>query len=326
MNLTYFFSTGSRYSYLSMARIPSLEVRYGVKFDWVPVNGKRIRALLGRDPFAGPPQSGQYDWGYRERDAKAWAKLYGVVFNEPRDVEFDVECLLRGVIAAGRQGDVRSFAWALAQCVFADGAWPLDQTVVDGVAAAHDLDMARFADDCADPQTQLELERNCAAAVERGAFGTPTFFVDEELYWGNDRLPLVERRLQEMLGSNATCQVTGLDHVVLRAPDPQALVEFYQALLACEVERVVGDFLWQLRIGDSLLDIMRGERGGLNMDHFCLRTTAFDAQALLARLGELGAEGELAERPYGAQGYGPSLYFRDPLGNTVELKADLGVV
>ena len=91
-DLTYYFSTGSRYSFLSMSQIPQIERRYGVQFDWVPVNGKRIRALRGADPFQGAPQSGQYNWDYRERDAKAWAEYYGITFNEPEDVEFDVSC------------------------------------------------------------------------------------------------------------------------------------------------------------------------------------------------------------------------------------------
>ena len=58
-SLTYYFSTGSRYSFLSMSQMPLIERRYGVRFDWVPVNGKRIRALRGADPFKGSPQSGQ---------------------------------------------------------------------------------------------------------------------------------------------------------------------------------------------------------------------------------------------------------------------------
>ena len=52
--LQYFFSTGSRYSFLSMSQVPALERRFGVSFDWIPVNGKRIRQLRGVDPFAGP--------------------------------------------------------------------------------------------------------------------------------------------------------------------------------------------------------------------------------------------------------------------------------
>ena len=77
-----------------MSQLPDIEQRFGVKFRWVPVNGKRIRSLRGADPFDGPPRSGQYDWTYRETDAAAWADYYGVDFREPENVEFDVELLL----------------------------------------------------------------------------------------------------------------------------------------------------------------------------------------------------------------------------------------
>lgn len=106
MRLEYYFSPGSRYSYLSLTQLPRIERSTGVEFDWRPVNGKRIRSLRGRDPFDGSELSGQYNWGYRERDAKAWARYYEVPFVEPADVEFDVEMLARGVLAAQLQGAV----------------------------------------------------------------------------------------------------------------------------------------------------------------------------------------------------------------------------
>ncbi len=324
--LTFYFSTGSRYSYLATSQIPLLERRYGVDFRWVPVNGKRIRALRGADPFAGAPVSGQYDWAYREHDAIAWAQFYGIEFVEPRDVEFDVECLLHGVIAAGELGDMRAYAWALAQEVFAKGTWPLDSGVTERVAAAQGFDLDQFrraADAAADT-----LEANCAEAVARGAFGTPSIFVGDELFWGNDRLPLVAHRLSEA-GSRAPFRVAALDHVVLRSAEPEALVDFYQRLLGVEIERTVGDFLWQLRVGSGLLDIIRAkpadaqtsELAGANMDHFCLRIAPFDVPSLEAELQRLGVEYEIVGEIYGAQGYGPSLYLVDPEGNRVELKA-----
>lgn len=321
--LTYYFSTGSRYSYLSMSQIPQLERRYGVQFDWVPVNGKRIRALRGTDPFAGPPQSGQYDWAYRERDAKAWADYYGIGFVEPEAVEFDVELLLRAVIAAGQQGDVRAYAWALAQQVFAHGSWPLDQAVADRVARDLGLDMVAFAAACVDPATQQLLQDNCAEAVARGAFGTPSVFIDDELFWGNDRLVLAAHRLAKQPRTLAPFEVVALDHVVLRSAEPAQLAEFYCGLLHASVEREVGDFLWQIRIGESLLDIIRGEglhQGAANMDHFCMRISPYDEPALLAYLQAAGVEAQAAGEIYGAQGSGPSVYFTDPAGNRVELK------
>lgn len=124
-----------------------------------------------------------------------------------------------------------------------------------------------------------------------------------------------------------------IDHVVLRTADPEALIEFYRDVLGCRVERDLGELgLVQLRAGGSLVDIVDasgpiGRAGGRspdmeapNMDHFCLQVRPWDETAIRAQLEAHGIEvGEVAER-YGALGPGPSLYVKDPAGNTVELK------
>jgi glyoxylase I family protein len=128
-------------------------------------------------------------------------------------------------------------------------------------------------------------------------------------------------------------RLLAFDHVVLRVADLARARTFYCDLLGCTVERwqeALG--LLQLRAGSSLIDLVTldGEIGrsggaapgadGRNMDHFCLRIAPFDEAALRARLGAHGvAAGEVVQR-YGAEGSGPSLYIRDPDGNTVELK------
>jgi glyoxylase I family protein len=86
----------------------------------------------------------------------------------------------------------------------------------------------------------------------------------------------------------------------------------------------------QLRAGASLIDLVpaamspdgAADQGGRNMDHFCVQVRGFDAAALKAHLAQNGVDpGEVHER-YGAEGYGPSIYIRDPDGNTVELKGE----
>jgi len=125
----------------------------------------------------------------------------------------------------------------------------------------------------------------------------------------------------------------GLDHLVLRVVDLERMVRFYRDVLGCTLERenpAVG--LTQLRAGSSLIDLvtMEGTIGaaggrapgpeGRNVDHFCLRVEAFDEVAIAAYLVACGVEpGEVKER-YGADGFGPSIYLRDPEGNGVELK------
>ena len=131
----------------------------------------------------------------------------------------------------------------------------------------------------------------------------------------------------------AAIKVLGIDHLVIRVTDMEAMIAFYRDVLGCALERRVEDFgLVQLRAGRSLVDLVDvagklGEMGGAapgdegrNLDHFCLRLESFDIEALRAQLGAHGIEvGEVAKR-YGADGFGPSIYIKDPENNTVELK------
>jgi catechol-2,3-dioxygenase len=111
-------------------------------------------------------------------------------------------------------------------------------------------------------------------------------------------------------------------------------VAFYRDVIGCPVEReqpAIG--LIQLRAGRSLIDVLEAatpgaeqasrapENGARNVDHFCLTIDPFEPERLRAYLISRGiAPGEVAMR-YGAEGEGPSLYFQDPAGNGVELKA-----
>ncbi len=125
----------------------------------------------------------------------------------------------------------------------------------------------------------------------------------------------------------------GLDHVVLRTGRLREMIRFYEYVVGCSVERTVDTLgLYQLRAGASLIDLVDadgelGKRGGpppgekgRNMDHFCLRIDPWDEAAIRKHLEEHGVEApETADR-YGADGPGPSIYVRDPDGNTVEFK------
>lgn len=124
-----------------------------------------------------------------------------------------------------------------------------------------------------------------------------------------------------------------LDHVVLRVRDVEASLRFWRDALGCPVERASAALgLYQLRAGDSLIDLVPtdgplGRLGGAapgaegrNVDHVALTLSQFDEPALRAHLEQHGIEpGDVATR-YGSEGMGPSMYIRDPDGNTVELK------
>ncbi len=127
--------------------------------------------------------------------------------------------------------------------------------------------------------------------------------------------------------------VRGLDHIVLRVKDIDAMLAFYGEVLGCPVERhqeAIG--LYQLRAGSALIDMVPvnsklGREGGAapgvggrNLDHLCLRVEPFDEAAIRRHLDLHGVAAGPVESRYGAEGEGPSIYLLDPERNTVELK------
>jgi catechol 2,3-dioxygenase-like lactoylglutathione lyase family enzyme len=127
--------------------------------------------------------------------------------------------------------------------------------------------------------------------------------------------------------------IRGIDHVVLRVTDLERALAFYRDALGCGVERRLDELgLVQLRAGAGLIDLVPvdsplGKAGGgvpapdgRNLDHVALRLETFDEPALREQLEKHGIDpGDVATR-YGAEGNGPSMYVKDPDGNTVELK------
>jgi len=192
----FFFSPGSRYSYLAASRMDGLAAKARCTVDWRPVNGPDIRALRGRDPFAGVPQSGQYEWAYRERDARRWAEYYGIAFREPPSHQFDFALLARAAFAAKRLGAAAVYGWRICATVYGSAVWPVDEAACVAVATEVGLAPNEFTATLRDPETARGLASAAAEAVERGAFGVPTFFVGDEMFWGNDRLVLLERALE----------------------------------------------------------------------------------------------------------------------------------
>ena len=128
--------------------------------------------------------------------------------------------------------------------------------------------------------------------------------------------------------------VQRIDHVVFRVSDLERSIGFYGAVLGCEVVRRREHLgLVHLRAGASMIDLISvdgklGARGGAaagsagrNLDHLCLRIEPFDEAAIVRHLAAHGlAPHGPAVTNFGAEGDGPSLYFDDADGNTIELK------
>jgi 2-hydroxychromene-2-carboxylate isomerase len=134
------------------------------------------------------PAKGEWMWA----DLQRWAARQGVPIHRHEPFPVNTLLLMRGAVVAERDGTLEPYADAVWKAFWQEGA-RLDapETLLPVIEAAG-LDAGRFAEGVQDPAIKEALKEKSEAAVARGVFGVPTCFVDDTLFWGNDRLDFVE--------------------------------------------------------------------------------------------------------------------------------------
>jgi len=191
----FYLGLGSRYSYLAASQIDRIEAQHGCRFAWKPIASGALIDRRGANPFRAPSGTGQYDAAYRMYDARAWAAHYGIPFEEPAPFKVEASVPALACLAAERQGALVPCCRRLFEMIFVDGA-AIDDAAIDALPVRLGLDPAAFRRDLAAPDTRARHEALLDEAEVRGAFGVPTFFLDGRMFWGNDRLPLLEAALR----------------------------------------------------------------------------------------------------------------------------------
>jgi len=125
----------------------------------------------------------------------SWAEYYGIPFREPPDHDLDFRLLVRAAVAAKRLGAAARYGARLCAAVYASQAWPVDEAVCVRLADEVGLPRMDFSAMLSDAGTEREMDAAAREAHARGAFGVPTFFVRDRMFWGNDRLVLVRHYL-----------------------------------------------------------------------------------------------------------------------------------
>jgi 2-hydroxychromene-2-carboxylate isomerase len=196
MRVEFHFDFGSPNAYLSHVIIPRIEQRTGAKFEYVPILlGGVFRLTNNRSPvesYAGIRNKLPYEHLETER----FVKKHGIThytFNPFFPV--NTLALMRGAIAAQRMGVFAHYVDQMFRHMWAQPKKMDDPEVVRAALEESRLDAAKLMTLAQDPSVKEELAANTARSVERGTFGAPTFFIDDEIYFGKDRLRDVEEAL-----------------------------------------------------------------------------------------------------------------------------------
>lgn len=189
----FFFDFGSPYSYLAYKELPRVAARTGATIVWRPMLlGGVFKATGNHSPAEIPAKS---EWS--NSDTARWARRYDVPFRQNPFFPINTLALMRGAIGYQRKGeaDFHRYVDAVFSAMWEQGKNLNDPNEIGKVLVGAGLDPREAMAMLDDPEVKGELKRVTEATVARGIFGAPSFIVDGELFWGNDRLLFVEEML-----------------------------------------------------------------------------------------------------------------------------------
>lgn len=196
VSVEFLFDFGSPNAYFCHRVIPAIEARTGVRFSYVPILlGGLFKLANNRSPaeaFAGIPNKQAYD----RLEIDRFVARHGLTayrFNP----HFPVNTLkiMRGAVAAQALGCFEPYVEAVYAAMWEQQRNMADEAQILEVLAAAGLDGPALLAKSQDPEVKAALLANTEQAHARGAFGSPTFFVGDQIYFGKDRLRDVEEAI-----------------------------------------------------------------------------------------------------------------------------------
>ena len=196
LTIDYYFAPQSPWSYLGHQRFRDIARQHGARVNVLPVDlGGKVFPVSGGLPLGKRAPQRQV---YRLLELKRFSEWLQVPLNpQPRFFPVSADDAAKLIIAVDMKDGTEAaldIAGALLKAVWAEERNIADEGTLASLLAEQNLPAARL-EDAHSQAAQERYEEDSARAIEAGVFGAPSYVIDGEIFWGQDRLDFVERRL-----------------------------------------------------------------------------------------------------------------------------------
>ena len=190
------FDFGSPNAYLAHLMIPEIEQRTGVKFEYVPVVLGGVYKLTGNRSPAESLVGIKNKPDYERLETARFLKRHGITrFGHNPFFPVNTLTIMRGAIAAQRLGVFERYVDEIYRHMWSEPKKLDNPAILRAALLESDFDAERLGELVQDADVKARLLENTEHSVSRGTFGSPTFFVGDEIFFGKDRLRDVEEMI-----------------------------------------------------------------------------------------------------------------------------------
>lgn len=195
--LEFFFDISSPWTYLAFVQVGPLARETGAELIWRPILVGGVFNAVNDSVYANRAAPNPLKQRYYVKDLADWARHVGVAIGLPAVFPVNSVKVMRGCFVALDAGCLEPYAKHLFEAYWGRLEDISDDRVIGAALDAVGLDRAAFFAAIAAPSGKDRLRANTDELIARGGFGSPTLFVNgDDMYFGNDRLPLVRAALQ----------------------------------------------------------------------------------------------------------------------------------
>ena len=197
-HLDFYFDCSSPWTYLAFHAVQPLAAELGAEIAWKPILVGGVFNAVNQTVYDSRAKPNPRKQAYMLADLAAWAKLYGLAIAFPPKVfpVNSVKCM-RGAFVALDEGKLVAYATAAFEAYWGSDLDIAQETVLADVATRAGLERQRFFAGIETDSCKTRLRANTDELIARGGFGSPTIFVGGQMFFGNDRMPLVRAALLE---------------------------------------------------------------------------------------------------------------------------------
>ena len=203
--IEYFYSAHSAFAYLGSARFMAIAKAAGRTITHRPNDLRRVVPASGSTPFS-ERSKGHYAYFFR-REIDRWAEERNAPVMVGRPTHHDKDMTLcNGMLIAGLVQDeyIDQLAHVMLESHWRDDSDLADRDTLVALARQVEMDPEPLLDAALSEEVQAIYEANTVEAIERSVFGSPAYFVGGDMFYGQDRLELVERALRQPYAPSRT--------------------------------------------------------------------------------------------------------------------------
>jgi 2-hydroxychromene-2-carboxylate isomerase len=194
--IEFFFDCSSPWTYLAFESVQEIVERDDVEIIWRPILVGGIFNAVNPSVYENRSNPVPAKARYYQKDLRDWAEYVGVEIGQPPVFPVNSVKVMRGALLAIEADNLVPYARQAFQRYWGELADISQDAEVLSIAEAAGLEAAGFLERIAAPAVKDQLRANTDECVQRGGFGSPTLFLDrEDMFFGNDRLPLLLRKL-----------------------------------------------------------------------------------------------------------------------------------